>query len=120
MEIRDASPAYVQERIGAELYSHLRGVPAITAFRRASVGRAYKVYESALERGAEELEVTRTSRRGACSLHSDASISVAPVAVCAFTASFEPLRKRPIGPASTAARIARIRAASARCAPEQK
>jgi hypothetical protein len=41
VEIRDADPGYVEEKVGAALYVHLRGVPAIVDFRRAAIERAY-------------------------------------------------------------------------------
>lgn len=43
-EIRDADPAYVEEKVGAELYVHLRAVPTIVDFRRRSLERAYERY----------------------------------------------------------------------------
>lgn len=44
VEIRDADPAYVEEKVGAALYVHLRAVPAIVDFRRAAIERAYSLH----------------------------------------------------------------------------
>jgi hypothetical protein len=40
VEIRDGDPGYVTDKVGAELYVHLRAVPAIVDFRRAALERA--------------------------------------------------------------------------------
>src|SRR5438105_4197772 len=44
VEIRDAEPAYVEKKVGAELYVHLREVPAIVDFRRSALERARKLH----------------------------------------------------------------------------
>jgi hypothetical protein len=44
VEIRGADPAYVEQKVGAELYVHLRAVPAIVDFRRAAIVRAYSLH----------------------------------------------------------------------------
>jgi hypothetical protein len=59
VDIRDADPAYVDEKVGTELYVHLRAVPAIVDFRRAALARA-----AALHAAAEDDEC----RRGALAL----------------------------------------------------
>lgn len=46
VEIRDAGPAYVDEKVGAELYIHLRAVPAIIDFRRAALERAAALHNA--------------------------------------------------------------------------
>ncbi len=45
-EIKDADPAYVEEKVGAELYVHLRAVPTIVDFRRTALERAYGRYQA--------------------------------------------------------------------------
>lgn len=45
IEVREADPTYVEEKVGAELYVHLRAVPANVAFRRGAIERAYTLYE---------------------------------------------------------------------------
>ncbi len=43
VDIRDADPSYVAEKVGEELYVHLRAVPAVIDFRRAAIERARAV-----------------------------------------------------------------------------
>jgi len=45
-EIVDADPGYVEQKLGAELYMHLRATGTIVAFRRRSLNRAFDLYES--------------------------------------------------------------------------
>lgn len=40
VDIRDADAGYVTEKVGVEIYVHLRAVPAIVDFRRAALERA--------------------------------------------------------------------------------
>jgi len=47
VDIRDADPAYVDEKVGTELYVHLRAVPAIVDFRRAALVRATALHAAA-------------------------------------------------------------------------
>ena len=54
IEIRDADPAYVEEKVSAEVYVHLRAVPTITAFRRNSLERAYALYSESATADADE------------------------------------------------------------------
>ena len=44
-EIKDAHPGYVEEKVGASLYVHLRATPTIIAFRRRALERAYRLYQ---------------------------------------------------------------------------
>jgi hypothetical protein len=61
IEVRDADPAYVEEKVGAELYVHLRAVPRNVELRRRAIERAYGIYKAAR---ADEPE----PRRGAFGL----------------------------------------------------
>lgn len=58
METREANPAYVEEKLGREFYSHLRGGGRVAAFRRDAVARAHTLYEEAVEAGAPESEIS--------------------------------------------------------------
>lgn len=58
METRDANPAYVEEKLGREFYSHLRGGGRVAAFRRAAVVRAHALYDEAAEADAPESEIS--------------------------------------------------------------
>lgn len=49
VDIRDADPAYVDQKVGAELYVHLRAVPAIVDFRRAALTRAAALHAEAAD-----------------------------------------------------------------------
>lgn len=60
VEIRDAEPAYVEEKVGTELYVHLRAVPAIVDFRRAALARATTIYD--------QCDPTDECRQGALAL----------------------------------------------------
>lgn len=40
--------AYIDEKLGCELYSQLRGMPRVAEFRRRAVARAYALYEQAV------------------------------------------------------------------------
>lgn len=60
VQIRDADPGYVEEKVGGELYVHLRAVPAIVDFRRAAIERAYSLHA--------ECDPTDECRRGALGL----------------------------------------------------
>ncbi len=42
--VHDADPAYVEEKVGVELYTHLRAVPANVTSRRAAIERAHALY----------------------------------------------------------------------------
>jgi hypothetical protein len=44
VEIRESDAGYVEEKVGAELYVHLRAVPAIVDFRRAAIERASSLH----------------------------------------------------------------------------
>lgn len=44
LEINDADPGYVEEKIGAELYVHLRAAPAIIDYRRRAIDRALALH----------------------------------------------------------------------------
>jgi hypothetical protein len=46
LEIKDADPSYVESKVGARLYVHMRAVPAIAAFRRRALERAHALYEA--------------------------------------------------------------------------
>ncbi len=46
VDIRDADPAYVEEKVGAELYIHLRAEPAIVEFRRNALARAAALHSN--------------------------------------------------------------------------
>lgn len=54
----EGDAAYVEEKLGRELYSQLRGIPQVAAFRRSAVARAHGLYEQAVVDGAPEPEVT--------------------------------------------------------------
>ncbi len=57
IEVRDADPAYVEEKVGAALYVHLRTVPANGTLRRGAIERAWEMYDGRLEtpsRGAAD------------------------------------------------------------------
>lgn len=60
VEIQDADPGYVDEKVGAELYVHLRAVPAIVDFRRAAILRACGLHR--------ECDADDECRRGALAL----------------------------------------------------
>lgn len=60
VEIQDADPGYVDEKVGAELYVHLRAVPAIVDFRRAAILRACALHR--------ECDAGDECRRGALAL----------------------------------------------------
>jgi hypothetical protein len=49
---------YVEERLGREFYSQLRGTSRVAEFRRAAVARAHGLYEEAAANGAPEPEIT--------------------------------------------------------------
>lgn len=59
IEVRDADPTYVEEKVGAELYVHLRAVPANVVLRRGAIERAYTLYE-----GAENQDESRSGALG--------------------------------------------------------
>ena len=44
VDINDADPTYVKEKVGTELYVHLQAVPAIVDFRRAAIERAHALH----------------------------------------------------------------------------
>jgi hypothetical protein len=50
--------SYIEEKLGRELYSQMRGMPRIADFRRQAIARAYRLYEQAVAAGAPEPEVT--------------------------------------------------------------
>jgi hypothetical protein len=54
---RDANPAYVEEKLGQELYSHLRGADRVADFRRHAATEAHRLYEEAKASGAAESEL---------------------------------------------------------------
>ena len=61
LEIRDADPAYVDGKVGAELYVHLRAAPANVTLRRRALQRAHRLYIS-------EASADDEGRRGALGL----------------------------------------------------
>lgn len=54
---RDANPAYVEEKLGQELYSHLRGANKIADFRRHAATEAHRLFEETKKSGASESEL---------------------------------------------------------------
>jgi hypothetical protein len=50
--------SYIEEKLGRELYSQMRGMPRVAEFRRQAVARAYRLYEQAVATGASEPEAT--------------------------------------------------------------
>lgn len=54
---RDANTAYVEEKLGRELYSHLRGADRVADFRRSATSEAHRLYEEARASGAAESEL---------------------------------------------------------------
>ena len=53
----DANPVYVEEKLGREFYSHLRGAGRIADFRRSAAEEAHRVYEEARSAGSSESEL---------------------------------------------------------------
>lgn len=54
---RDADPAYIEEKLGQELYSHLRGTDNVADFRRHAATEAHRLYEEAKASSAAEPEL---------------------------------------------------------------
>lgn len=50
--------SYIEEKLGLELYSQMRGMPSVAGFRRQAIARAYRLYEQAVAAGVPEPEVT--------------------------------------------------------------
>jgi len=50
--------SYIEEKLGRELYSQMRGMPHVAEFRRQAIARACRLYEQAVAAEAPEPEVT--------------------------------------------------------------
>jgi hypothetical protein len=58
LSLRDADQQRVEQTVGWPLFTHMRGLAAVAAYRRRSLDRAYDLYEEAVAAAAVETDVS--------------------------------------------------------------